>query len=311
MSKLSSQLKQLLTDLSELQKQTQSEQEQFHHSQQQILHSSQSMLKQISAQLKSIKKIQRNSPLQGKTQQAALGIGLGSLMLGGLGLFVLYQAKSRQQTRNSLRSAAGIDLKRFAGKWFEIARMPGKHKHAAGMTLNYTLNGDQSLDVVCNYHDHDLNGREHTLHKHLYLGEPDNHAHLRQQLFGKIGTDYWILEVGKQYDYAVLGTPSRKHLWILSRTPKLDEELYAQILERMQQQDFDVNQLVRVEHDEHSPVALSTHLQTMIEKKQEYFKGEAHKHHGPGQQHPNSHPQKEYTTPEKPKHIGPEPRNQI
>lgn len=220
---------------------------------------------------------QQTAPVTG----AGIGLAVGLLAVGGLGYLAYRTLQTQKQSRSSLKSAPGVDLNRFAGKWFEIARFPGKHQDIAGMTLTYTVNADNSLDVVCTYHDHDLNGPEHTERKHIVVAEPDNRSHLKKQIFGPLGTDYWILELGKNYEYAVLGTPSRKHLWVLSRTPKIEEGRYEEILGRMEEQGFDISNLVKVKQDEHAPVALTSHLQGLLEQKQQYFKKEQNKHLGP------------------------------
>lgn len=294
MSKNETQLNQLLEGLQHLQ-----------HSLQQVfsseLHDSQTQLNQIQHQVqqrigRESKRIGQQSRRLGRqvskrlTQgldsapisRQGLAMSLGLLVLGGLGFAIARNLRGQQQAKASLTSVHGLDLNRFAGKWFEIARLPGKHNDIAGMTLTYTLNADNSLDVVCTYHDHDLDGPEHTERKHIHIGEADNRSHLRKQVFGPISTDYWVLEVGKNYEYAVLGTPSRKHLWVLSRSPKFDQARYEEILGRMREQGFAVDKLIRIQHDETPPVALSSHLQALLEQKQAYFKGEeAEKHRGP------------------------------
>ena len=61
--------------------------------------------------------------------------------------------------------------------------------------------------------------------------------------FGGFYGDYWILEVGESYEYAVVGHPSRDYLWILSRTPTMDPELYASIVRRLQAQGYETDRL--------------------------------------------------------------------
>ncbi|HEY9842711.1 MAG: lipocalin family protein [Candidatus Sericytochromatia bacterium] len=221
------------------------------------------------------------------TRGVALTLGL--LTLGGLayfGYFGLRTARIRSEAKKSLTCVPGLDLGRFAGKWFEIARLPGKHQNVAGMTLTYTLNADNSLDVVCSYHDHDLDGPEHVEKKHIRIAEPDNRSHMKKQVFGPLSTDYWVIEVGKNYEYAVLATPSRKHLWILCRSPKIDEKRYQEIVGRMKEMGFETDKLIRLQHEDHAPVALSSHLQALLDQKQQYFKGEEpEKHRGPQEKH--------------------------
>ena len=62
---------------------------------------------------------------------------------------------------------------------------------------------------------------------------------LKVSFFWPFRSDYWIIDLGDNYEYAVVGTPDREYLWILARQPKLSAELYGSILRRVEQQGFD------------------------------------------------------------------------
>jgi len=57
--------------------------------------------------------------------------------------------------------------------------------------------------------------------------------------------DYWIIDLGKDYEYAVIGHPKRKYLWILSRTKEMDREVYEGILSRLRDKQYDISKLMR------------------------------------------------------------------
>jgi apolipoprotein D and lipocalin family protein len=63
-----------------------------------------------------------------------------------------------------------------------------------------------------------------------------------------MGYHYWIIDLGQQYQYAVVGHPGRDYLWILSRTPTLDSGVYKDILNRLQTRGYDTTRLVRTVH---------------------------------------------------------------
>ena len=65
----------------------------------------------------------------------------------------------------------------------------------------------------------------------------------KANLLGKSG-DYWIIQLGEQYEYAVVGHPGRKYLWILSRTPKMEPAMYEQICDRLIEQGYDPKRLI-------------------------------------------------------------------
>jgi apolipoprotein D and lipocalin family protein len=60
--------------------------------------------------------------------------------------------------------------------------------------------------------------------------------------------DYWILDLGPNYEYAVVSAPDRDYLWILSRTPQLDEQLYQQLLTKMAARGFETQRMIRTSH---------------------------------------------------------------
>ena len=75
--------------------------------------------------------------------------------------------------------------------------------------------------------------------------DPDGNARLKVSFFWPFRGDYWIIDLGKEYEYAVVGSPNRKYLWILARQPAMDDSVYKGILERLTSQGFSVEQLVR------------------------------------------------------------------
>lgn len=68
---------------------------------------------------------------------------------------------------------------------------------------------------------------------------------LKVTFFWPFYGDYWIINLGKDYDYAVVGTPNRKFLWILNRAPKMDDELFSQLIEFVKAKGFDVSRLIK------------------------------------------------------------------
>jgi len=68
---------------------------------------------------------------------------------------------------------------------------------------------------------------------------------LKVTFFWPFFGDYWIIDVGLNYEYAVVGEPSRKYLWILSRTAKMDDRIYAEITSRLAAKGYDAGKLER------------------------------------------------------------------
>jgi apolipoprotein D and lipocalin family protein len=75
--------------------------------------------------------------------------------------------------------------------------------------------------------------------------DPATNAKLKVQFFWPFSGDYWIIDLGPGYEYAVVGHPSREYLWILSRSPQMDDARFERILTRLKQQHYDTSRLAR------------------------------------------------------------------
>jgi len=71
---------------------------------------------------------------------------------------------------------------------------------------------------------------------------------LKVRFFWCFYGDYGILDLGPNYEYAVVGAPNRDYLWILSRTPQLDEQLYQSLLAKMAARGFETERMIRTSH---------------------------------------------------------------
>jgi apolipoprotein D and lipocalin family protein len=80
------------------------------------------------------------------------------------------------------------------------------------------------------------------------VAEPISNAKLKVQFLWPFAGDYWILEVGDGYEYALVGEPSRKNLWVLSRTPRLETSLLHNIVAKANRLGFDTSRLIYTMH---------------------------------------------------------------
>lgn len=144
-----------------------------------------------------------------------------------------------------LRTVDSVDLNRYVGTWYEIARYPNSfQKGCLGSTASYTLRDDGEIDVVNSCRDAE-DGRTRRVEGRAWVVDPATNARLKVSFFWPFRGDYWIIDLGKEYEYAVVGTPNRKYLWVLSRTPAMDDAVYAAIMERVRRLGFDPGRVVR------------------------------------------------------------------
>jgi apolipoprotein D and lipocalin family protein len=140
-----------------------------------------------------------------------------------------------------------VDLDRYMGKWYEIAAFPMWFERGCTCSVaEYTLQGDIVL-VRNSCRKDSREGKLKTATAKAWPVEGTNNAKLKVQFFWPFRADYWIIALDADYRYAMVGHPKRKYLWILSRTPVMDERLYNQLVETARAKGYDVTRLRRTE----------------------------------------------------------------
>ena len=143
-----------------------------------------------------------------------------------------------------------VDLNRYVGKWFEIARYPNSfQKGCVGSMATYTIRDDSKISVLNECYDKSFTGKLRSAKGKAWAVDKETNARLKVSFFWPFSGDYWIIDLDKEYEYAVVGHPERKYLWILSRRPDMDENVYQSILERLQKQGYDTTKLIRTEQE--------------------------------------------------------------
>ncbi|MDX9696392.1 MAG: lipocalin family protein, partial [Bacteroidales bacterium] len=93
-----------------------------------------------------------------------------------------------------------------------------------------------------------INGADSGIEGKAFVVKNSNNSKLKVQFFWPIKAKYWIIDLAEDYSYAVVGHPNRKYLWILSRTPQMDDATYQQIIDRLKEQEFNTELLVKTIH---------------------------------------------------------------
>ena len=139
-----------------------------------------------------------------------------------------------------------VDLDRYLGTWFEIASYPAWFaKNCTGVTADYSPREGGGITVVNRCFKRTLDGPLKEARGRARVVDLETNAKLKVSFFGPFWGDYWILELDPEYRWVVVGEPKRKYLWILSRTPKLDEVTLDGILSRLPEKGYSVDRLQR------------------------------------------------------------------
>lgn len=135
-----------------------------------------------------------------------------------------------------------LDLQRFLGTWYEIARFDHRFERGMEQTkANYVLRDDGDIDVL---NTGIKDGELQTAEGKAKL--TDVPAVLRVSFFGPFYSDYRVMLVDSDYQYALIGSGSDEYLWILSRTPQLSDSIKTLILDEAQHRGYDTKQLIWV-----------------------------------------------------------------
>ena len=162
----------------------------------------------------------------------------------GRALFALLLAALPACSHAPLDVVDGVDLQRFQGDWFEIAKLPRvTQADCTGTTARYELKSDRELVVTNACRLGNLAGNRRQVVAAARVPDPAVPAKLSVEFGGYFG-DYWIIDLDRDdYRYAVVGHPARQYLWILSRTPTMDPATLAPLLQRATERGFDVSRL--------------------------------------------------------------------
>ena len=157
-------------------------------------------------------------------------------------------------SRDELTTVTAVDLSRYAGTWYEIARLPTWfQRHCVDSKAIYSSRPDGAILV----HNECMTntGTVEQAEGVATVVDAKTNARLRvvfdnwfARLFGSSREgNYWILDLDPEYRTAMVGTPDRRYLWILCRTPQLDEAMYRRLVERAQQLGYPVSDLIRTQ----------------------------------------------------------------
>lgn len=143
-----------------------------------------------------------------------------------------------------LRTVPMVHLDRYTGTWYEIASYPSRfQKGCHCTTATYTMT-DQGYVLVENRCNRDsVNGKPSYIKGKAFVEEGSGNAKLKVQFFWPFKGQYWIIDLAQDYSYAVVGHPNRKYLWILSRTPRMADDVYNGILSRLEGNGYDTTKL--------------------------------------------------------------------
>lgn len=170
------------------------------------------------------------------------------LFATGLMLVVLTSCSSNMKT---LKTVPDVDLNRYTGKWYEIARLPNSfEKGLICCTAEYGLRPDGKISVTNRGVKESEPGKASSVTGKAWRPDKNEPGRLKVQFFWPFAGGYYIFHLDQEnYQYVLVGSPSRKYLWILARQPQINETLYNELVEIAGKNEFAVDKLIRVRQD--------------------------------------------------------------
>jgi apolipoprotein D and lipocalin family protein len=145
-----------------------------------------------------------------------------------------------------LETVESVDLERYLGTWYEIASYPAWfQRNCTATTAEYRRREDGLIGVVNSCRKGALDGKLKRAAGKARVVDAASNAKLKVSFFWPFWGDYWIIELDEDYRWAVVGEPKRKYLWILSRTPVLDEAEFDAIVAGLPAKGYDPARLQR------------------------------------------------------------------
>ena len=182
----------------------------------------------------------------GKASRPGAPWAFRMLILGSLATAGCATTTTARLHLGPLPTVPYVDVERYLGTWYEIAAFPKWFERGfTSTTATYSLRPDGQLDVLNRCRKGSVDGPENVAKGRAKVVDRVTHAKLEVSFFRPFWGDYWIIDLGSGYEYAVVSDPGRDSLWILSRTPTLNAPLYEALLARLRGQGYEVDRLVR------------------------------------------------------------------
>jgi apolipoprotein D and lipocalin family protein len=143
-----------------------------------------------------------------------------------------------------------VDLKKYQGLWYEIARLPNYFERKLKcISATYTLRDDGKITVLNQGRYISDPQEKSSITGVAWVPDSKSPAKLKVRFFWPFSGDYWIMYLDKEYRFVLVGDPDLKYLWILSRDKLMDEKTYTMLLQKAIDQGYDVSSIIKVEHD--------------------------------------------------------------
>lgn len=169
-----------------------------------------------------------------------------NIILFGIIILLLTSCKG-QKSMIDKTVVKELDIEQYLGTWYEIARYDHSFERGlVGVTAKYSMRKDGKIKVLNSGYKSSLDGELSQAIGKAKIPNSDEPAKLKVSFFWIFYGDYFVMELDKNYQWAVIGSSTDKYLWILSRSPQMEDNLYNRLLKNLTERGYDVSKLILV-----------------------------------------------------------------
>ena len=173
---------------------------------------------------------------------------MGKIITLLLSFLLILSSCNGQNTMIDKTVVNDLDIERYLGKWYEIARFDHRfERDLVGVTATYSYRDDGMIKVVNSGYKKNLQGERSEAIGKAKVPDLNIPSKLKVSFFWIFYGDYFVLELDEDYQWAVIGSSSDKYLWILSRIPQMENSIYTELLNKLTERGYDVTKLIMVE----------------------------------------------------------------
>lgn len=152
------------------------------------------------------------------------------------------------QGGDEMEAVRDLDLERFMGDWHVIGNIPTFiEKNTSNNLESYRLRDDGNVDITFTVTTEE--GERKAYNAKGFVLDQEQPSRWRVQFFWPVKFPFYVIELDEAYSYTVIGLPSRKYVWIMAREPQMAPELYQDILARLSDIGYNVEDIQKVKYE--------------------------------------------------------------
>ena len=164
--------------------------------------------------------------------------------------FLFLATVSCTSEKLDLQVVEEFEINKYLGTWYEIARLPNNFEDGLKcIKAEYSMKSNGDIEVINSGVKVGKTEKLKDINGTAWIPNSDEPAKLKVRFFWPSSADYWVLYIDGNYEYALVGGPSGKFLWVLSRSKKLDQKIINKLLIKAKESGFNINDIVYVNQD--------------------------------------------------------------